>query len=1002
MSSRSPRKENSVSQLKEGNGHDNPVSTHPPRHPHHPQHDMHQTILPVKTTPSDRNQPSSNVSPYPDSSQQVRKVNAVIKPKALYERIVGKGSVFSINNLQKPAHRQSVGSTLANWFSRESPEERAVRLLLKTYRSNLLAEQQIVTKAINRHRKRLVDLILEHDKQEKQLIAWGLKTTLSRFRIQAWCRLARTRLQEQLSVEMENLISERQRKVSVYLQLFEESSNRKEKFSLKAIEEFCKAPDMLALQDYTTLSLLERFQRLEITCSVTSRQFAQLDYKFVYPTSEKRKETLYGILRRYAELPSAQDLDDIETTLSLSQRTIVHRELEEEFSDFIEDQREKEGRLFYRWKAAIYASMMGSSDPDHHHHRPADSIDSLSSVPLVTPSVDSQSQIPTSPAGGAVPGVSSPLPKKSSVLRVTPGSIKAFIRYFATDIIGVQYTLPRDYMAANIALTEFLFFKRIGHAIFHYHNGGGNGVAAGGCYYLRGQDQMWQLQSHRCRFLDPALYHVPSAYYLGKEHQEIELKEVDEEEESESDRSPSPPPPPPPALTSPPSSPLADMERNSLFIDEAIVQQSYQKLLHQFTIPRNELFLSGSDGADAELHGGGYENLPAQQLEGENDKQSILSPTPLDKTDSGMNVRADDIGEIIDFSHQSPISKLNIGEEVEGDIEGNDEDGDDSEEEEDGEEEEEEDEEEDEEPIPPRQTKPRHRLLSHHASHRGRSLSNIFGSPSPFSSVCTCSTCQQMTLFARMRDFPSVSPLPLNLGKSYGEAYRRASRVLSWIASTVVPREMIFYLTLACKWILRDAIEISGSRSIIGADLMVPLFTLALIHATIPHAHLLLLLLTRYGDYEEQGDVSYNIASLEGSIMCIMGFTLPSEAEQLYESFMQSRGLGSTSGGVGGRDSLSIPIATSPTTSAPIGGLATSFNSFQSSGVGGLVAGSSSSNASNSSTGKASNRGGLLGVTTAEALREDQLAMEELGEWLRDQQTMEDTIEILQRDGWML
>lgn len=233
---------------------------------------------------------------------------------------------------------------------------------------------------------------------------------------------------------------------------------------------------------------------------------------------------------------------------------------------------------------------------------------------------------------------------------------------------------------------------------------------------------------------------------------------------------------------------------------------------------------------------------------------------------------------------------------------------------------------------------------------------------------------------------------------------------------------MIFYLTLACKWILRDAIEISGkfyssmwvlwclmafiniagSRSIIGADLMVPLFTLALIHATIPHAHLLLLLLTRYGDYEEQGDVSYNIASLEGSIMCIMGFTLPPEAEQLYESFMQSRGVGSASGGAGGRDSLSIPIAASPTTSASIGGLATSFNSYQSSGGGGLMAGSSSSNASSSSTGKAPNRGGLLGVTTADALREDQLAMEELGEWLRDQQTMEDTIEILQRDGWML
>lgn len=44
-------------------------------------------------------------------------------------------------------------------------------------------------------------------------------------------------------------------------------------------------------------------------------------------------------------------------------------------------------------------------------------------------------------------------------LRVTPGSIKAFIRYFATDIIGVVYSIPRDFIQANIALTELLFFR---------------------------------------------------------------------------------------------------------------------------------------------------------------------------------------------------------------------------------------------------------------------------------------------------------------------------------------------------------------------------------------------------------------------------------------------------------------------------------------------------------------------------------------------------------------
>jgi hypothetical protein len=105
---------------------------------------------------------------------------------------------------------------------------------------------------------------------------------------------------------------------------------------------------------------------------------------------------------------------------------------------------------------------------------------------------------------------------------------------------------------------------------------------------------------------------------------------------------------------------------------------------------------------------------------------------------------------------------------------------------------------------------------------------------------------------------------------------------------------MIFYLSLACKWILRDAIDISGSRSIIGADTMVPLFTMVLIHARIPNIHLLLYILMQYGEYDEQGDVSYNIANLEGSMSFIMGMEINEEIEEifqqspLYESILTS------------------------------------------------------------------------------------------------------------------
>lgn len=62
-----------------------------------------------------------------------------------------------------------------------------------------------------------------------------------------------------------------------------------------------------------------------------------------------------------------------------------------------------------------------------------------------------------------------------------------------------------------------------------------------------------------------------------------------------------------------------------------------------------------------------------------------------------------------------------------------------------------------------------------------------------------------------------------------------------------------------------------GSRQIIGADLLVPLFTMMLINAQLPNVHMILNVLQQFGDYNEQGDISYTIANLEGSIMFIMG-----------------------------------------------------------------------------------------------------------------------------------
>ena len=51
---------------------------------------------------------------------------------------------------------------------------------------------------------------------------------------------------------------------------------------------------------------------------------------------------------------------------------------------------------------------------------------------------------------------------------------------------------------------------------------------------------------------------------------------------------------------------------------------------------------------------------------------------------------------------------------------------------------------------------------------------------------------------------------------------------------------------------------------------MVPLFTMVLINAHIPNMHMVFRVLREYGDYSKQGDVSYLLANLEGSMLFIM------------------------------------------------------------------------------------------------------------------------------------
>lgn len=305
--------------------------------------------------------------------------------------------------------------------------------------------------------------------------------------------------------------------------------------------------------------MTQQLQNLDEICSSTTKRFMQFESEYAWHGQAMRRKILMRILKRYKSIPQISELTNIEEDLSwgdfclwyANRNKIIHQ-LESEFSDFVEDQREKEGRLFYRWhkslfraKEAYEASLEAQQMAQFANvHWGSDSAldsapvpqNSAAGIPRKGPRAVSSSAInsfrladhsaaggrppsgsydgaeglvgqdgsPLSgtgagtaatastavtgatadhavtgkgrggsadavdPNGGAALGTVAPAPGATPpggpsdgiiALKVTPFSIKAFIKYFANDVIGVQYGIPKDCMAANLALTEALFFK---------------------------------------------------------------------------------------------------------------------------------------------------------------------------------------------------------------------------------------------------------------------------------------------------------------------------------------------------------------------------------------------------------------------------------------------------------------------------------------------------------------------------------------------------------------
>jgi hypothetical protein len=173
----------------------------------------------------------------------------------------------------------------------------------------------------------------------------------------------------------------------------------------------------------------------------------------------------------------------------------------------------------------------------------------------------------------------------------------------------------------------------------------------------------------------------------------------------------------------------------------------------------------------------------------------------------------------------------------------------------------------------------------------------------------------------------------------FGAPYARASRVMSLISSSITSRDITFNLLMSLKWLLKDAQHLSGKKEFLGADLMFPILVQVIINAQIPSMHLVLHFLHNFGTFLHVGEAAYYSTCLEAAVAYILRMEVDLE---LYRHIVPI-------------DEEVNPLLDDDDTEA-------------------------------------------YGYSSAN----DSSGIAKLGEWLRDQQTMEDTMSILQSEGWMV
>lgn len=236
--------------------------------------------------------------------------------------------------------------------------------------------------------------------------------------LKAWARVSRAGLLEDIAHHGMKLLQDRfDRAQRVILQFSDSTSGRKH--PLSSYNAFCLLPEAVISRDSVLVSLAHRLTKMDKICSNSLYTFRTMLPELESRTYAQRRHMLHDILKCFDEWMNACEPPKIEEGMLWVEfcnwyagRHSAMSDLEKEYGTFVEDEREREGRLFRRWCLLALAD----SGRSNGGNVPGDSTGVGGHV-----------------YEGTVDGLLTPAARAALL---SPRSIKAFIKYFALSVIA--------------------------------------------------------------------------------------------------------------------------------------------------------------------------------------------------------------------------------------------------------------------------------------------------------------------------------------------------------------------------------------------------------------------------------------------------------------------------------------------------------------------------------------------------------------------------------------